>query len=94
MYLGWTGWVYPRYFVHFLVMYLQCTGLVNEPLSPVVVIHVSVADEVRFAVQHLGRVASVGEKVWNIGGTCVDGTGHIHVGVEKAIYSYLGARSD
>ena len=35
MYLGWTGWVYPRYFVHFLVMYLQCTGLVNEPLSPV-----------------------------------------------------------
>jgi len=35
MYLGWTRWVYPRYFVHFLVMYLQCTGLVNEPLSPV-----------------------------------------------------------
>jgi len=33
--LGWTRWVYPRYFVHFLVMYLQCTGLVNEPLSPV-----------------------------------------------------------
>jgi len=35
MYLGWTGWVYPRYFVHFLVMYLQCTSLVNWPFPPV-----------------------------------------------------------
>ena len=34
-YLGYTHPVHPRYFVHFLVMYLQCTGLVNWPLSPV-----------------------------------------------------------
>jgi len=41
MYLGWTGWVHPRYFVHFLVMYLRCTGPVHWPLPPVCSANVS-----------------------------------------------------
>jgi len=47
-----------------------------------VVIHVSVADEVWFTVQRLEGEASVGDKAWKICRTYVDGTGHVHVGVE------------
>jgi len=47
-----------------------------------VVIHVSVADEIRFAVQGLEAVASEQGTARNVGGTYVDGTGHVHVGVE------------
>ena len=35
MNLGYTGWVLAWYFVHFLVMYLQCTGPGHHPLPPV-----------------------------------------------------------
>ena len=47
-----------------------------------VVIHVSIADEVRLAVQRLEGIASVGDKVRKIGVTYVHGTGHVHVRVE------------
>jgi len=30
-----TGWVFGGYFIHFLVMYLQCTCWVHWPLRPV-----------------------------------------------------------
>ena len=30
-----TGWVFGGYFIHFLVMYLQCTCRVHRPLPPV-----------------------------------------------------------
>jgi len=32
-----TGWVFGGYFIHFLVMYLQCTCWVHWPLPPVLV---------------------------------------------------------
>ena len=35
MNLGYAGWVLAWYFVHFLVMYLQCTGPGHHPLPPV-----------------------------------------------------------
>ena len=35
MNLGYAGWVLDWYFVHFLVMYLQCTGPGHHPLPPV-----------------------------------------------------------
>ena len=35
MNLGYVGWVLAWYFVHFLVMYLQCTGPGHHPLLPV-----------------------------------------------------------
>ena len=30
-----TRWVFGGYFIHFLVMYLQCTCQVHQPLPPV-----------------------------------------------------------
>ena len=35
MYLWWTRWVFPRYIVHVLAVYLQCPGSGNWYLSPV-----------------------------------------------------------
>ena len=35
MYLRCTEWVNAGYIVHFLAMYLQCTGSVHHPLPPV-----------------------------------------------------------
>ena len=35
MNLGCTGWVLAGYFVHFLVMYLQCSSPGHHPLPPV-----------------------------------------------------------
>ena len=35
MNLGCTGWVFAGHFVHFLAMYLQCSGPGYHPLSPV-----------------------------------------------------------
>ena len=58
-----------------------CAAPVSEPTSRVV-IDVSVADEVRLAVQRL-RVLTLAEKsARNTGETYMDGTGHIHVGVQ------------
>jgi hypothetical protein len=30
-----SGWVFGRFFVHFLAMYLRCTGSGHHPLPPV-----------------------------------------------------------
>ena len=35
MYLRCTKWVNAGYIVHFLAMYLRCTGSVHHPLPPV-----------------------------------------------------------
>ena len=52
MSLKYSGWVLAKFFVHFLAMYLQCTGSGHHPLPPVIS-NLSVSVFRSISVQHL-----------------------------------------
>ena len=72
MSLKYSGWVLAKFFVHFLAMYLQCTGSGHHPLPPVTrgLVQAGLDTVVRVSVDPLEFPYSDERNHWQIGQMC------------------------